>query len=77
MWAAADAKEALIRFEHRAERMRRQEEEGLRYQLEKAQVKRQSDAASTPRARAIIDAAIARAKERQDRLAKRSSTDHE
>ena len=77
MWTAADAKEARIRFEHRTERIRRQEEEGLRYQLEKAHVKRQSDAASTPRARAIIDAAIARAKERQDRLNKGASTSHE
>ncbi|MBM3339755.1 MAG: hypothetical protein FJY62_07195 [Betaproteobacteria bacterium] len=71
-WTAADAQQARVRFEHRAERIRRQEEEGLRYQLEKAHVKRQSDAASTPRARAIIDAAIARAKEKQDSLGRKA-----
>jgi hypothetical protein len=57
-----------MRFESRGERMRRQQEEGLRYQLEKAEAKRHTDAASTPRARAIIDAAMARAKARQARL---------
>ncbi|NCW99891.1 MAG: hypothetical protein EBW71_13180, partial [Betaproteobacteria bacterium] len=69
-WTAADAAAAKTRFESRGERLRRQEEEGLRYQLEKAEAKRQTDAASTPRARAIIDAAIARAKTRQARLSK-------
>ncbi len=69
-WTAADAAAAKTRFDSRGERLRRQEEEGLRYQLEKAEAKRQTDAASTPRARAIIDAAIARAKTRQARLSK-------
>jgi len=31
MWTAADAKEARIRIEHRSERIRTQEEEGLLY----------------------------------------------
>ena len=68
VWSKADADAARRRFENRSLRLQRRQQEGLRHQLEKAASKLASDAASTPRARAMIESAIARAKARQEDL---------